>query len=120
MVSNYDFLNTLSEIIGQPPQLGKDGISYAKTLFGRQSDVRDYTVYSSFIGPAIVTKEGWKLRYYLQKDVFQLYYLPNDYREEKDLSEQKKGKLEELKSILFRECEGNWENGIGSRTVALN
>lgn len=120
MVSNYDFLNTLSEIVGQPPQLGKDGISYAKTLFGRQSDVRDYTVYSSFIGPAIVTKEGWKLRYYLQKDVFQLYYLPNDYREENDLSEQKKGKLEELKAILFRECEGNWENGIGSRTVALN
>lgn len=120
MVSNYDFLNTLAEIVGQKTQPEKDGISYAKTLFGEQSEVRDYTVYASFMGPAIVTKEGWKLRYYLQKDVFQLFYLPDDYREENDLSALHKEKVEKLKDLLFNECDKNWENGIAGKTVAVN
>lgn len=120
MVSNYDFLNTLAEIVGQNPVPEKDGISYAETLFGGQSEVRDYTVNRSFIGPAIVTKEGWKLRYYLQKDVFQLYYLPDDYREENDLSLEQKEKVEKLKEILFNECDKDWNNGLGGKTAALN
>lgn len=120
MVSNYDFLNTLAEIVVEKPVEGKDGISYAKTLFGSKSKVRDYTVYSSFIGPALVTKEGWKLRYYFQKDTFQLYYLPNDYREENDLSDMYKEKVDSLKSILFKECENNWQNGIAGAAVKVN
>ena len=119
MVSNYDLLNTLAEIVGQDQVSGKDGISYAKTLYGEQSELRDYTVYGSFIGPAIVTKEGWKLRYYAQKNVFQLYYLPDDYKEEKDLSELHKGKVKKLKNILFEECDRDWNNGIGGRTVPV-
>ena len=120
MVSNYDLLNTLAEIVGEEQIKGKDGVSYAKTLTGGKSEVRDYTVYASFLGPALVTSNGWKLRYYVQKDVFQLYYLPGDYREEKDISEKYKDKVEKLKTILFEECEHNWENGIGGRTVSLN
>jgi arylsulfatase A-like enzyme len=119
MVSNYDFLNTLAEITGQNPMDAKDGISYAKTLFGKKSLERDYTVYSSYRGPALVLKGGWKLRYHLQKDIFQLYYLPNDYREENDLSEQNKEKVEKMKAILFDECGGNWNNGVGGRTVPV-
>lgn len=119
MVSNYDFLNTLAEITGQEPVVGKDGISYAKTLFGGGNEVRDYTIYSSFMGPAIVTKDGWKLRCYLQKNIFQLYYLPNDYREENNLSEIHKEKLNKLKAILFNECDNDWNNGLAGKTVAL-
>ena len=119
MVSNYDFLNTLAEIVGQKQVAGKDGISYAKTLFGEKSLERDYTVYASYMGPAIVTKEGWKLRYYLQKNVFQLYYLPDDYKEENDLSQQNTAKIEKLKTILFEECDRDWENGVGGRTVSI-
>ena len=118
MVSNYDFLNTLAELVGEKPIKEKDGVSYAQTLTGGKSKEREYTVYSSFLGPAIVTREGWKLRYFFQKNVFQLYYLPNDYREENDLSEQNKDKVEKLKSILFEECEYNWENGVAGRTVS--
>ncbi len=120
MVSNYDFLNTLAEIVGKKQVEGKDGISYFKTLLGGKSEVRDYSVYSSFMGPALVTKDGWKLRYYSQKDVFQLYYLPDDYREENDLSELNQDKVEKLKTILLEECEGDWINGIGGRTVNIN
>ena len=119
MVSNYDFLNTLAEITGQEPVVGKDGISYANTLFGGENNVRDYTIYSSYMGPTIVTKDGWKLRYYLQKDIFQLYYLPNDYREENNLSVIHKEKLDKLKTILFNECNNDWHNGLAGKTVAL-
>jgi len=119
MVSNYDFLNTLAEIVGENQIAGKDGVSYANTLFGGKSKVRDYSVYASYMGPAIVTKEGWKLRYYLQKDVFQLYYLPEDYREENDLASSKPEKVESLKKILFEECDRDWNNGVGGVTVPV-
>ena len=119
MVSNYDFLNTLAEIVGEKQVDGKDGISYAKTLFGEKTLERDYNVYSSYWGPALVTKEGWKIRYYLQKNVFQLYFLPDDYREENDLSNLNPDMVEKLKTILFEECERNWKNGVGGQTVSL-
>lgn len=119
MVSNYDFLNTLAELVGVEQVKEKDGISYAKTLFGGQSEARNYTVYASTMGPALVTQEGWKLRYYLKKDVFQLYYLPEDYEEVNDLAKKNPKKLEELKAILYKECDNNWANGYGPRSVRV-
>lgn len=119
MVSNYDFLNTVAEIVGENQRKEKDGASYAKTLFGKSSNKRDYTVYSSKFGPAIVTQEGWKLRYVTKKDIFQLYYLPNDYEELHDLSKDYNTKLEALKQILFKECDDNWDNGYGPRSVRV-
>jgi arylsulfatase A-like enzyme len=121
MVSNYDFLNTLAEIIGQEQLEEKDGISYAETLFGGQSIVRNHTTYASVMGPALVTHDGWKLRYFRKDRLFQLYYLPDDYKEENDLSELNEDKLEELKTILYDACDQNLRNGSGSRLVdALN
>ncbi|MDO7172374.1 sulfatase-like hydrolase/transferase [Mariniflexile sp. AS56] len=117
MVSNYDFLNTLAEIVGGKTLKEKDGVSYAKTLFGKKSKERTYTVYSSTMGPALVTKEGWKLRYLLKKNVFQLYYLPDDYKEENDLSSKYKKKTESLKQILYKECNNNWQNGVSANKV---
>ena len=117
MVSNYDFLNTLADIVGTKTIKKKDGLSYAKTLFGRKSKERAYTVYSSTMGPALVTKEGWKIRYFLKKDVFQLYYLPNDYKEENELSTENPNKMAELKKLLFKACDSNWENGFGAKIV---
>lgn len=111
MVSNYDFLNTLAEVVGQEEIKDKDGVSYAKTLFGGTSQLRDHTIYSSKLGPAIVSQDGWKLRYHLQSDILQLYYLPDDYREENVLNESHPEKVAKLKAILLEECEGDWNNG---------
>jgi arylsulfatase A-like enzyme len=113
MVSNYDFLNTLAEIVEGKTIINKDGVSYAKTLFGGKSKERDFTVYSSVMGPALVTKKGWKLRYFLKKDRFQLYFLPNGYKEENDLSSKYLKKTDSLKQILFKACGNNWKNGFG-------
>lgn len=112
MVSNYDLLNTIAEITGQSELENKDGISYAKTLMGGLSEVRDYTIFASFMGPAVVTNDGWKLRYFAPKGIYQLYYLPNDYKELNDLSGKHPERVDKLKDILIRECEGNLENGL--------
>ncbi|MCG9792312.1 sulfatase-like hydrolase/transferase [Flavobacterium algicola] len=117
MVSNYDFLNTLAEIISGKAMKKKDRVSYAKTLFGRKSKKRAYTVCSSTMGPALVTKEGWKICNFLKRDVFQLYYLPNDYKEENELSTENSNKMDELKKLLFKACDSNWENGLGAKIV---
>lgn len=119
MVSNYDFLNTLAEVVGVEEIKEKDGRSYAQTLFGGQSEKRDYTVYSSKFGPAIVTQKGWKVRYVTKKNIFQLYYLPEDYEEVKNLAEKNPEKLETLKTILFEECDRDWNNGYGPRSVKV-
>lgn len=122
MVSNYDLLNTIAEITEQPPIEDKDGVSYASLLWGARNEIRDYTVYASFMGPAIVTNDGWKLRYFAPKDIYQLYYLPNDYKEEHQLTDQHPERVEKLKNILINECEGNLENGLfdWKKTVSYN
>ncbi|WP_111709765.1 sulfatase-like hydrolase/transferase [Lutibacter citreus] len=107
-VANYDFLNTLAEIAGEEELKEKDGISYAKTLFGGKSEVHPYIVTNSKLGPALVTSDGWKLRYHLKKDVFQLYFLPEDYQEMKELSAKYPNKVQDLKEILLMESGGSW------------
>ncbi|SDW85466.1 Arylsulfatase A [Lutibacter oricola] len=107
-VANYDFLNTLAEIVGEEELKEKDGISYAKTLFGEKSDVQPYIVTNSKIGPALVTQDGWKLRYNLKKDVFQLYFLPDDYKELNELSVGNLDKVKDLKAKLLMESGGSW------------
>jgi len=114
MVANYDLLNTIAELVGTPQIEEKDGKSYAPLLFGKPVEPRDYTFISSKnMGPAIIAKDGWKMRYYMPKNVFQLYYLPDDYQEKNELSAKYPEKLEELKAALFKECKGDWKNGLG-------
>ncbi|GAA3615234.1 sulfatase-like hydrolase/transferase [Flavivirga amylovorans] len=113
-VSNYDFLNTLAEITGVPQIEEKDGVSYAKTLFGEKAKERPYTIVGSKLhGGAIITNDGWKLRHYIHDDIFQLYHLPDDYKEAHDLVTKYPEKVEELKAVLFKELGNNWKNGLG-------
>lgn len=111
LVNNFDILNTVAELIGSEQVKGKDSHSYAKTLMTGKGEEKAYTVFSSKLGPAIVTKDGWKVRYQIDKDVFQLYNLTTDYREEKVLNEQYPEKLESLKATLLTECDGDFVNG---------
>jgi arylsulfatase A-like enzyme len=119
LVSNYDFLNTLAELLGQKPVKGKDGISYANTLFGHPAKEHEYIIYASYMGPALVTKDGWKLRYFSKEKLFQLFYLPDDYREEKDLANIYPEEVNKWKKILIEECDGDLKNGNGGRFVTV-
>ncbi len=115
LVANYDILSTIADITGYSKSYNTDGISFFYELTGKDAGAEhDFVVYSSFYGPTLITKNGWKLRTYLAKDVFELYFLPDDFREENDLSEKYPDKVNELKSELLKACNGDFNNGFFS------
>ncbi len=111
-VTNYDMINTFAELLNIDLPEGKDGVSYYPELIGKEaSKPHEFIVFASFHGPALVTQDGWKLRYFGTKDIYQLYYLPDDYREERDLAEEHSEVLERLKKELIEACDGDIKNG---------
>ena len=111
LATNYDFMATMADLIGYQLPEDKDGISYLPTLLNREGKTHEHIVYSSFMGPAIVTKDGWKLRHFAKDDIFQLYNLHHDYKEANDVITSHPEKAAELKEILIRECNGDLDNG---------
>lgn len=128
LATNYDTVASLAEFAGIAAPEGTDGISYMPLL--RQDEnpvVHDYVIYSSKMGPAIVTKDGWKLRVYVDDETwksvaqvelttdervdYQLYNLQSDFKETCNLAEKYPEKVAELKKILVKECDGSLFNG---------
>jgi len=113
IVSNYDFLPTMAEMLNVRLSTKKDGRSFLKLFSGKaHEETSRYIVFGSNYGPAIVTNDGWKLRYYQAEKTFELYNVRKDYREEHNLINQYPKKAEQLKAILLRECGGDLSNGI--------
>lgn len=130
LVALYDVLATVAEVTAQPAPPDSDGISFLPALLGRSDAPQHrHIVYASAWGPALVTREGWKLRLHMRREealnfslfgttlsdldkayAYQLYYLPTDRREECDLAEKHPEKVHELTGILLRECDGNFVN----------
>lgn len=120
MLSNYDLMPTLAEIIGVELSQEKDGISYLPTLLDLP-DVQqnhEWIVYASRLGPALVTSDGWKLRYISKRDIFQLYYLPDDYREENDISKEHPDLVTRFSGWLLTACDGDFKNGTPQAHLA--
>lgn len=112
LVANYDMMATFADSLDIELPEGKHSQSYLPELLGNENPMnRMYTVYASFMGPALVTNDGWKLRYYTPEDIFQLYYLPKDYREENNLIEEESDKFLELRETLLKACKGDLKNG---------
>jgi len=115
LVANYDILPTIAEIAAYSGTLNSDGISFYHEL--TQTDPgaeHEFVVFSSFSGPTLITSDGWKIRSYLDKNALELYYIPDDFREENDLAEKFPDKLNELKSKLLKACDGDLKNGLYS------
>ena len=105
LVTNYDMMATYADLFDIALPKEKHSQTYLPELLGHENPMkRTHTVYASFMGPALVTNDGWKLRYYKPKDIFQLYYLPDDYREENNLIEQHHDKFLALKDLLLKAC----------------
>ncbi|MEQ9287648.1 MAG: arylsulfatase [Cyclobacteriaceae bacterium] len=112
LVANYDMMATYADLLDIELPVEKHSQSYLPELLGYENpQKREHTVFASFMGPALVTNDGWKLRYKTPEDIFQLYYLPDDYREENNLIEQNNDKFLKLKEILLKECNGDLKNG---------
>ena len=113
LVANYDFLPTMAEWLKLGDMRQKDGRSFLSQLLKEKTEsAHSYIVFGSNTGPAIVTADGWKLRYYLSRNTIELFFLPDDPQELNDLSTIHVDKVSELKSLLLKECGGNLRNGV--------
>ena len=106
MVANYDMLSTFADMLDVEVPNKKDGLSYWPALFGNYSEKHEYVVFNSKLGPALVTADGWKIRYQKTADIYQLYFLPDDYTEANNLAAKYPEKVELLKKKLLIECGG--------------
>jgi arylsulfatase A-like enzyme len=130
MVANYDFMATMAELLNTYAGKYKDSLSYLPVLLGQEDGFtgHDYIVYASENGPALITRDGWKLRSYITKDygygvfgaswqkmkgtvLFTLHNIKNDCREEHDLINEKPELAKHLKKLLLKECDGNLVHG---------
>lgn len=109
-VCNYDLMPTLAEIVGAKMPKGKDGVSYLPTLLGKPNpNEREFYIakgsvrYTGHKGATLITKDGWKLRYFEKQEIYRLHNLNNDQAENVDLSEQYPEKFAELKSMFISE-----------------
>ncbi|MYI68509.1 MAG: sulfatase-like hydrolase/transferase, partial [Boseongicola sp. SB0673_bin_14] len=119
-LTNYDLMPTLADFIGTEMPEDKDGVSFLPTLLERHEDQQhhEWIIYASRLGPALVTAEGWKLRYINRTDSFQLYHLPNDYREENDLSTDHPDLVTRLSGWMLNACDGDYQNGTPGAHLA--
>lgn len=116
LTAGYDLLATLADIVGSPIPPGTDGISILPTLQGDtdREQQHPYIVFASLLGPAIVTPDGWKLRHLRlpKQNLYQLYHLPDDPMEMRDLVRDAAEVTCRLSADILRACDGNFANGI--------
>ena len=133
LVSNYDIFGLLADILEVDIPDDRDSLSYLPALKGElNAPEHDYIVYASFYGPALVTKDGWKLRTYIKTDtclnysgfgdsfknydeksgvIYQLFNLNDDYEERHNVIDNNPQKAKKLVSTLLKECDGNFVHG---------
>ncbi|MBL7077694.1 MAG: sulfatase-like hydrolase/transferase [Kiritimatiellae bacterium] len=124
LLANYDTMATMADLLDVPYPEWKDGLSFLPTLRGGEQAEPDYVVFAGNVGPALVTPDGWKVRYLTPVRRFQLFYLPDDCQETNNLATQKPEKLKEMATLLLKACDGNmyhgtWENHKSVRVDEL-
>lgn len=121
MLANYDLMPTLADMVGAEIPDTKDGVSFLNTLLEQheQQHTHDWIVYASGLGPALVTSDGWKLRRINKTNSFQLYHLPQDYREENDISSDHPDIVSRLSKLLLNACDGDYYHGTPQAHLAL-
>lgn len=105
----WDFLPTVAELVGAGPVKGTDGISYLSLLTGKGAEPQehDYVYYEFYEqgGKQSILKDGWKLvRLNMsrpEKLKEELYYLPDDIGETKNLIQENPQKAEELRKLAM-------------------
>lgn len=106
----WDFLPTVTELVGAKKVKGIDGISYLPLLIGNGDVARNHEyIYYEFYeqgGKQSILKDGWKLvRLNMSKPgelQEELYYLPDDVGEEKNLIRQNSPKADELRKLAMK------------------
>ena len=106
----WDFLPTVTELVGADTVEGIDGISYLPLLTGSGEISRNHEyIYYEFYeqgGKQSILKDGWKMvRLNMSKPEKlkeELYYLPDDIGEKHDLLKMNPQKAEELRTLVMK------------------
>ena len=61
---------------------------FLPTLRGASQEAHHFVVFAGQLGPALVTADGWKVRFVNHRRLFQLFHLPDDQQEENNLADQ--------------------------------
>jgi arylsulfatase A-like enzyme len=113
IVSNYDFVATVADMLNVELKVKKDGVSYLPVLLkNKKLPKQRYVIMASSEGPALISNEGWKLRYFQPKNKYELYNVRKDPQEKYDVILRFPEKAKELENILLKECNGYPGNGI--------
>jgi arylsulfatase A-like enzyme/uncharacterized membrane protein len=132
-----DIAPTVLEAIGLPEPTSVDGIdqepmdgtSFLPTFDTAEAEERHTVQYFEMFGSRAIYKDGWwacarldkppwdfspeTLKrfapgvYDPDKDVWELYYLPDDFSQAKNIAAEHPGKLEELQDLFWQEAERN-------------
>jgi hypothetical protein len=91
----------------------KDGASFLPILEGKRESVppHDPVLFCSWIGPSVLSADGYKLRRVEQTDSFQLFHLPTDPSEGRNIAVDHSEMVTELSGIMLRECGGDYRDG---------
>ena len=119
VLANYDTMATLAELLGVGLPAWKDGLSYLPVLQGREQPPHDHVVFAGNNGPALVTPDGWKVRYLVPVRRFQLFHLPDDCREERNLAAEEPARLRAMATRLVGACDGNLHHGTWQNHKAV-
>jgi arylsulfatase A-like enzyme len=113
VVANYDFFATVADMLNVKLEVKKDGVSCLPVLFkNKKLPKQRYVIVASSEGPALISNDGWKLRYFQPKSKYELYDVRKDPQEKYDVILRFPEKAKELENILLKECNGYLSNGI--------
>lgn len=106
----WDFMPTVCDLLQLPVPEDCDGISYLPVLENKEKQQckHDYLYYEFYEqgGKQSIYQEGWKLirlnKNHPEKTIDELYYLPDDRGEKKDLSSRYPEKVAELKQLMLK------------------
>jgi arylsulfatase A-like enzyme len=113
VISAYDFLPAMADLLNVKLKTRKDGISFLPALMkGRKLPQKRFITVSSEEGPAIIVNDGWKLRFFNKLKKYELYHIRKDPEEKYDVILRFPEKAEELKKLLIEQCDGNIDNGV--------
>ncbi|HUW04175.1 MAG TPA: arylsulfatase [Acidimicrobiales bacterium] len=130
-----DVAPTLLDLIGIPEPTSVDGVaqepmdgtSFAYTFDDAEADERHTLQYFEMYGSRAIYQDGWWActrldkapwdfspetlqrfsPYDMSQDVWELYYLPDDFSQSRDLAAENPEKLAELQEVFWQEAERN-------------
>lgn len=113
-MSMYDLLPTFADFLGVSlsAEHPKDGISLLPALAeGRPLTKERDIVYSSYQGPAIVSADGYKVRFNHAAQDYDMYNLLADPQERHNIAAEEPERFAALKARLLEACDGDIKKG---------